>query len=76
MCRTQWLHGFGGPTGLNYPSLYPLMDRMNLEPDEWDALLEDIQAMEDEALATMAEQREQQTTGVRVTPFFMARRHV
>lgn len=60
VCRTQWLQGFGGPTGLNYPSIYPLMDRMSLDADEWNLLFADLQVMEDEALAVMAEQREQQ----------------
>lgn len=57
VCRTQWVQGFSGPTGLNYSSLYPLIDRMNLCGEAWDAVFGDIQTMEDEALSVMAEQR-------------------
>lgn len=50
---TQWRVGVNGRTGLCYEAVYPLMDRMDLPPDEWDAMLDDIAAMERQALATM-----------------------
>jgi len=40
----------GGPTGLNYPSAYPLIDRMTGDPQEWDQLLCDLQVLEAAAL--------------------------
>lgn len=49
--QTQWRTGNRGPIGLDYAAVYPLLDR--LHPDdraEWDAALDDIQAMEAEAL--------------------------
>ena len=48
--RTRWAHGFSGPIGLRYEAIYPLMDRMNLSTDEWDALHEDLEIMEQAAL--------------------------
>lgn len=51
--RTQWDVGLAGPTRLIYASLYPLLDRMGLAPDDWLAMLDDIAAMEAEALKTI-----------------------
>lgn len=48
--RSQWLSGVGGPTGLAYQSLYPLLDREAETRDEWDELFDDIRAMEATAL--------------------------
>jgi hypothetical protein len=48
--RTQWRTG---PTGLDYNVLYRRMDRMDLSPDEYDQLEDDVQVMEMEALATI-----------------------
>lgn len=50
---TQWRAGFAGPTGLDYPAIYPLMDRLGLAPRDWDDLLHDLQVMETEALEAM-----------------------
>lgn len=50
---TQWRTGPGGPTGLDYCAVYPLMDRLGLDADAWDALLADIQVMEAEAIDVM-----------------------
>lgn len=50
---TQWHMGMGGPTGLNHLVLLARMDRMNLPPDEYDALDEDIRCMEIAALNAM-----------------------
>jgi len=55
--RTQWDVGMSGPVRLVYASLYPLLDRMGLPPDEWSAMLDDITTMEIEALKTMHEHR-------------------
>lgn len=52
---TQWTAGMGGPTGLRYEALYPLLDRAADSPQEWDELFEDIRSMEREALAVMQE---------------------
>lgn len=41
----------GGASGLDYAAVYPLLDRMGLEPDEWLQTLDDINAMEQAALA-------------------------
>ncbi len=47
----------GGPTGLRYEALYPLLDRAAKDPQEWDELFSDIQVMEGAALKQMAENR-------------------
>jgi hypothetical protein len=53
--RTQWRVGAMGPSGLDYNTLFHKMDRMRLEPDEYEALEEDIRAMEFAALGAMNE---------------------
>lgn len=51
---TQWLVGMNGATGLNYPSLYPLLDRLYPDdPAEWGRLFDEIQLMERAALKEM-----------------------
>ncbi|WP_219209218.1 DUF1799 domain-containing protein [Variovorax boronicumulans] len=55
---TQWRTGFNGPTGLDYTAIYPLLDRLRLSAEEWDALLTDIRVMEEEALEAMHEKDE------------------
>lgn len=42
-----------GPTGLDYGVMYRKMDRMNLAPEQYDALEQDMQVMEGAALAAM-----------------------
>lgn len=51
--RTQWRVGFGGPIGLDYSAVYPLIDRMTDDKDEWAQILRDLQCMEFAALAAM-----------------------
>lgn len=51
--QTQWIVGMGGATGLNYPSAYPLLDRIFPAPADWDRALDDLQQMELAALAAM-----------------------
>ncbi|NHZ93548.1 hypothetical protein F2P45_31780 [Massilia sp. CCM 8733] len=48
--RTQWRSGAGGPSGLDYTVMHRKMDRMGLDPDEYDQLEHDIQIMEIAAL--------------------------
>lgn len=50
---TQWRVGAGGATGLDYNVLYRKMDRMNLDPEDYDWLEHDIQVMESAALEAM-----------------------
>lgn len=49
----QWRIGMAGPTGLDHNVLLHRLDRMNLEPDEYDQLDADIRLMEEEALFVM-----------------------
>jgi hypothetical protein len=51
--RTQWRVGAMGPTGLDYNTLFRKMDRMRLEPDDYDELESDIRTMEFAALEAM-----------------------
>lgn len=41
----------GGVTGLDYAAVYPLLDRLAASPQEWDEMLEDLQALESGALS-------------------------
>lgn len=52
---TRWMYGaMGGvPTGLRWEAIYPIIDRMQLPPSEWDELVEAMQVMEVAAIATM-----------------------
>ena len=52
MIGTRWRYPpMGGPpTVLDWPSVYPLMDRLKLSDDEWNALHSDIMLMEVEAI--------------------------
>lgn len=45
----------GGAVGLDYSVMYRMMDRMGLDKDAYDQLEADIQVMEDEVLAMLAE---------------------
>ena len=50
--------GFGGvstPFGLDWPSIYPLMDRAGLDADDWNDLHDALMVMEQQAVATMRE---------------------
>mgnify|MGYP000850771125 FL=1 len=51
--RTQWNVGMNGPTGLRYEAVYPLLDKLAADKDEWLELLADIQVMEAQALETI-----------------------
>lgn len=47
----------GGPTGLRYEAIYPLLDRTASNDEEWDQLFDDLQAMEAAALKQMSDNR-------------------
>lgn len=52
---TQWRVGMGGRIGLDYATLFILLDRHGLSGDEWWQAFRDIQAMESAALEAMHE---------------------
>jgi len=56
--QTQWRMSMSGPTGLDYNVLFSKMARMRLDPEQFDALEEDIRTMEFSALAAMNEKPE------------------
>lgn len=48
---TRWVvGGMGGVTGIRWEAVYPLMDRLGLDAPAWDALLADLEVMEQAAL--------------------------
>lgn len=52
--QTQWRMGPGGPIGLDYAAVYPLLDRLHAgDADAWTDALDDIRVMEDAALDEM-----------------------
>lgn len=51
---TRWrVSPGGGVIGLQFESIYPLMDRMGLEPEAWNSLLSDLEVMEHAALVVI-----------------------
>lgn len=56
--RTQWRVGMGGATGLDYSSLPAVAKMLGIKKKELQDMFSDIQAMENEALITMGENRE------------------
>jgi hypothetical protein len=55
-CQTQWVVGFGGAVGLNYPAVEVVL-RLGFPGAEHAALFDALQAMELAALAVMGEQK-------------------
>lgn len=56
---TRWVFGaMGGVAGIRWEAVYPLMDRLGLEPAEWDALLSDLEIMEHAAMEVMNRKEE------------------
>ena len=51
--RTQWRHGFNGPTGLDYGVVFSLLDRAGHTGHAWGTALDEIQLMELAALDEM-----------------------
>lgn len=49
----QWLHGFNGPTALNYLVVFHELDRQNLPPDEYEDLFAALRVIEQTALQEM-----------------------
>lgn len=45
----------GVPLGLRWEAIYPLMDRMALDSQEWDVLHGDLMVLENAAINTMQE---------------------
>ena len=54
---TRWMiPPMGGtPYGLRWEAIYPLMDRLGLDSEEWNDLHDSLMVMESEAIATMHE---------------------
>ena len=54
---TRWVSApmGGGPLGLRWEAIYPLMDRMALDSQEWDVLHSDLMVLENAAINTMQE---------------------
>lgn len=50
---TQWRVSASGPTGLDYQTLFAVMDRQGLTGDEWKQMFEDIRVCEASALDEM-----------------------
>lgn len=50
---TQWVMGPAGPTGLNYLTLFAVLDRKYQDRTEWDEAYADIQVLEIAALQQM-----------------------
>ena len=55
--QTQWNVSMGGPTGLRYEALYPLLDREAKDGEDWQQLFEDLQILEAAALKQMSDNR-------------------
>lgn len=58
-CDTQWRHGFGGPTGLDYLGVEHLMGQLRIPRHRRARLWTQIRAMERGALIGWAQQREE-----------------
>ncbi|MDM9594743.1 DUF1799 domain-containing protein [Pseudomonas guariconensis] len=56
---TQWRTGMSGATGLDYQTLPVVMGLLDVEQDQHQAIFADIRVMEQAALRTMADSREE-----------------
>lgn len=54
---TQWRSDFNGRYGLDYAVLYKKLDRMQLKPEAYEQLFEDVRTMEFAHLEAVAEHR-------------------
>ena len=52
---TQWRIGMNGPTGLDYQTLFLLIDRQDLSKEEAEQMFDDIRTCEAAALEAMFE---------------------
>lgn len=50
---TQWRVAMGGAIGLDYNVLFRFLDRMRLDDDDYEQMLDDISVLEHAALAEM-----------------------
>lgn len=48
--ETQWRMGPSGPTGFDYNAMHHKMDRMKLDPEQYEQLEDDVRVMERAAL--------------------------
>lgn len=51
----QWRFGPGGPVALDHMVLYRRLDRMQLEPERYDQLFDDVCLLADEAISTITQ---------------------
>lgn len=56
-CSTQWLVGFGGATGLNYPAMESVMRMNNIPDQDQQDVFWRVRCIERGALAAMNEKR-------------------
>lgn len=54
---TQWIHGFAGPTGMNYLVVSSEIDRLGLFGDDREDMMECIRVLERAALAEIHRDR-------------------
>lgn len=54
---TQWSAGVGGVIGLRYEALYPLLDRIASDAQEWEFLFDGVRAVERGALEQISENK-------------------
>ncbi len=50
---SRWVNDMSGVTGIRWEAVYPLIDRLGLDTQAWDALLADLEVMEGAAVAVM-----------------------
>lgn len=60
VCDRWYYEAPGIPAGLRWEAVYPLMERMGLQPGEWDALAADLEVMADAACGAIRERIAQQ----------------
>ena len=53
----------GPPIGIRWEAIYPLMDKLGLDADEWNDLHDCLMVMETEAISTIAEFAPKPKTG-------------
>ena len=58
--QTQWNVSMGGPTGLRYEAIYPLLDRDAKDTEDWQEIFHDLQVLEGAALKQMSDNRSEQ----------------
>lgn len=55
--QTQWRVGMGGPTGLDYTAIPPVLELYEIPPSDRRRLFDDLRVMEAEALKVFADGR-------------------